>query len=322
MFKKIGLLIILGVMSMAQAIDIPRYWVQYQMNNMHCTIRLNGVYLYSTIGKSRTVINKTFGHTIGEVLDQGENELEILAHNLADIDLFGVTDEGLKDGYCDVTITASLLNPKSGEEERYEIVNLRATYNDEKELVFSESHSYGDKSLSENYYTEPYEPNYSPDGTQAIKRLLGKRQFKVNHSQPFSWTKAEPFEDTLENRQKLWAVYNQIRTAIQQKDMTTLRELLEPGITELADYEGSNVRRHFQQQVELAMSDFIGLKLQYWGKPNFEDYELKLYARSKLFQLVEKNTFNASPIFIEKPRVRTLNPVFTYVNGKIGVAWF
>ena len=311
-------------MPMAQAIDIPRYWVQYQMNNMHCTIRLNGVFLYSTVVGSagKNIVNRTFGHSIGEVLDEGKNEIEVLGFNLADIDLFGVSDEDLKDGYCDVTITASLLNPKSGEEERYEVVNLRATYNDEKELVFSESHRYGDRSLSENYYTEPYEPNYSPDGTQSIKRLLGKRQFKVNHPQPFSWTQAEPFEDTLENRQQLWEVYNQIRTAIQQKDMKALKELFEPGASELAKYKGSNLNRHFQMQVELSMSDFIGLKKEYWREPNIEDYELKLYAGGKLFQLVKKNALVASPIVIDKPRVRALNPMFTYVNGKIGVAWF
>lgn len=323
MIKKLSLLILLGIASMVHATEVPRYWIQYKMNNIHCIVRLNGTFLYSTMkGDGKNVVNTTFGHTMGEMLDQGENEVEILAYNLANMSPFGVSDEGLKNGYCDVTIKASIENPESGEEEEYEVVNLRATYDEEKELIFSKSRNYGEEDLNDDFYAENYESIFSPDRTQEMKRLLGKRPFQINHPQPFSWTKAEPFEDTLENRQKLWEVYNQIRTAIQEKDMKTLKLLFEPGASELAKYEGSRLNRHFKMQVELSMSDFIGLKRECWRKPSLEDYELKLYAGGKLFQLVKKDTLYASPIVVDKPRVRTLNPVFTYVNGNIGVAWF
>lgn len=312
--KRLILIMILFLGTFTMANTQKNYKIQFYINYMHCSFYINDVFLYTTENKYDIPTNITFGHTVGESLMNGINTISIMAIDLSPaIDIPSDVEKT-----CRIT-----LNEITPDFELKEVVSLESSYDQEGKLTFKQSKVYDDNSI-ENIVSSvmPTLSVSSPKGQVDLPQLKGTRSFVIDYPSQFSWTKAQPFIDTPENRQKLWEKYNQLRTAIQKQNMKEIRKLLEPGISEKAAYEGLSVSRHFETTADMLLTTYFGLKPEYWDQPKIEDYELRLYAGGRLFQLVEKSFLSGSPISISKPRSTALNPVFTYIDGEIVVAWF
>lgn len=296
------------------------YFVQFNIHNMDCFIRHNGVLLYSTTKEASTPKKLTFGYSIAPSITEGKNNLEIITVNTG----AWLKDDPAEfaDAKCEVKIFASVMNPETEEMERKEISSLKATYDENRELTFNDTKVYASPSLTESPIITAMPDEVNTAGTMRAKRLKGDRIFMVNHPTVFRWNKATPFQDTPENRQKLWQKYNDLREALQTQDLRKIRAHLEPGVTDSSNFE--NDRDHFRTQASMAFADVFGLKKEYWLPVKMEDYDLEIHADGRLFQFVEKGTTQASPISYLNRRAKeaSINPIFTYIDGEIGVAWF
>lgn len=318
-FLTVFLFIITG-MGVTMANTKVDYFVQFNIHNMDCIVRHNGVLLYSTTGLDLPPKKLTFGHSIAPSTAEDKNVLEIMAGNSSK----WLKDDPAEfvDGQCEVKIFASVMNPETEEMERKEISSLKATYDENRELTFNDTKVYASPSLTEMPMITAMPDDINKSGNTKVKRLKGERIFMVNHPTVFRWNKATPFQDTPENRQKLWQKYNELRTALQTQDLRKIRAHLEPGVTDSSNFE--NDRDHFRTQASMAFADVFGLKKEYWLPVKMEDYDLEIHADGRLFQFVEKGTTQASPISYLNRRAKeaSINPIFTYINGEIGVAWF
>lgn len=97
--------------------------------------------------------------------------------------------------------------------------------------------------------------------------------------------------------------------------------MMQPGWSDVAAFEGRTADNYAKMMENSLLLDFLDLKPQYWVDTKIEDYDLRLYAGGRLFQLVAKNSENGSPIEIQTNQVTTLNPMLMYLDGEIQVAW-
>ena len=306
------------------------YYMTVAVNNMQCTGRLNGMYLFSEVLPIPKRIS--FGHTISEYVDEKENILTLDVNNIAEY-----VGDGVDQGYCDVRIVAMVKNPQTQEIESKEVNHIRLTY--VPRLEEESSYKYAISTQASNLSIEPQlaenqiiieelKPIYDAS-KRPVERIKASRKFFVNHSQPYSWVKkSTPFEDTPANRQLLWEKYNEIRSVIIQKDKKAFRKLVDLGVTDVALAQGDRVEDRFDIVFDQIVQEFFDITA---GSPwqsmplTLDDYDLELYANGKLFRLNERRYALVSPLqwknLYGKDTLR-YNPLFTYVDGKIVIATF
>lgn len=314
--KKLLLVMALLTGANAMAQDFKNYQIKFNINNMHCSFYLNDMFLFTTANKYAVPRDITFGYMLGEALAPGTNTLTLDALDIRKPENLPEDIEG----HCEVTL--------SGVTKDYETVlisKVKAVYDADQKLVFVPE----DQTVLQEYKTN--QPFISKDSLydveinnlpMSLPQINGTLPFLIDQKTNMSWVKATPFKDTPENRQKLWAKYNDIRAALQKGDKSTIRQQLEPGVTEKANYDGLSAYSHFAGQMDMVLTPFLGLKDGAWDKVNMDDYDLKIYADGRLFQFVEKGLLYGSPISITTTQPNAFNPVFTYINGEIVVAWF
>lgn len=311
-----------------------RYQLQFKANHIHCLIRVNGIYVYDTYDSvgNTDPIQLSFGHGITEFLNQGKNELLVEATSFVEF----IPKSEISNSYCEVSIIAMVDNPETGGVDQKIVSNIRYTYQPkpkDSEAIFpyllsiDESNKDLDKILSSNFIVLEQALPYPKKKGQYIQQTLATRTFDVNHTQPFSWVnRSTPFEDTPENRQKLWEKYNEIRTAIENKDKKAIRKLVEPGVTDMAKFYGDTPDNHFEFSFDVIDFFFNLNRNIYMAEPlTLDDYDLEIYAGGKLFRLNEKNYTLVSPLQWKNPMTKVTeryNPIFTYIDGKIVMAWF
>jgi len=313
-FVVMVLLLWLGMGVNAQ--DFKNYQIKFNINNMHCSFFLNDMFLFTTIGEYEVPRDITFGYMMGEGLAPGVNTLTVAA---TDIRTFENLPENIE-GHCEVTLSGV-----TKDHATVLISRVKAVYDADKKLSFIPA----DQTVLQEYKTnQPFISKNSLfeakiDGNSIyLPRIDGTLSFLIDQKTNMSWVKATPFKDTPENRQKLWTKYNDIRAALQKCDKSTIRQQLEPGVTEKANYDGLSAYSHFSGQMDMVLTPFLGLKESAWQKVNLDDYDLRIYADGRLFQLVKKAGLSGSPIQIMTTQSNAFNPVFTYINGEIVVAWF
>ncbi|MGL4674942.1 MAG: hypothetical protein ACRCXK_08790, partial [Wohlfahrtiimonas sp.] len=226
----------------------------------------------------------------------------------------------------------------TGSVESKEVSHLRFTYekNDDPQnlpydanlLTLKETRTNQDPLIATSAVTsEPLPPIFDADD-MPIERKLASREIMVNHPQHFSWIhRSTPFTDTPANRQKLWNKYNEIRTAIINKDKKVIRGLVEPGVTDVANFQGADIERHFNIVFSQTVEEFFTLNPEFWeSQPlRMDDYDLELYAGGKLFRFNEKKKTLFSPLQWHnslRGTYKAYNPLFTYINGEIVMATF
>lgn len=307
--KRWLILLVVFVSQISMANELKNYKFEFSINNMHCSFRINGVPIYTTFGSYRNPIGVTSGYTAGHALDDGRNEIEIEAYNITDV--FNLGDQA--NGHCQVIIN------EISKDGITAIASLRVVYNDENKLSIDYPTNLGQSNILEIAEIESI-PNRMV-GKFDTPRLKAKRGFAIQHPANLSWRKSTPFKDTPENKQKVWEKYNELRNALKKSDVASFTKMMQPGWGDVAAFEGRTADNYVKMMENSLLLDFLDLKPQYWVDTKIEDYDLRLYAGGRLFQLVAKNSENGSPIEIQTNQVTTLNPMLMYLDGEIQIAW-
>ncbi len=309
------------------------YQMMFKVNNMSCEAKLNGMYLAHTDDLTDASIPKqvSFTQSISQYMNEGKNILTLEGHNAAPY----VKDP--ENGYCDIKIVAMAKNPVTGDVHSKDVTHIRYSYvkNEDENipypyvLTIENSSRDQDPLLTSPVITLQELTPYKDAKKKPIQRTLATRELMVNHPQPFSWIhRSTSFTDTPENRQKLWNKYNEIRTAIINNDKSAIRHLVEPGLTDVASFQGDDVENHFNIVfAQLLEDDFFKMDRKVWeeAKTTINDYDLEIYAEGKLFRFNMKNKTLYSPLQWFNPftqKYRAYNPIFTYINGEIVMATF
>ncbi|MHC5224985.1 hypothetical protein [Ignatzschineria sp. LJL83] len=327
------LLVSMMGMSVANTQTPVHYQMNFSANNMGCQAHLNGVYLIDSMDLMDGVPKGlSYTQSIGNVVDIDRNVLAVKVDNLS-----GIVDDSMKSGYCDLNIIAIVKNPDTGEIESKEVSHIRYTYVDNKEstnhydrwiLSLEESRKDQQDEMVSSLIDTEKAPSLS-DGTGEIRREIATREFMVHHSQPFSWIhRSTPFEDTPENKQKLWNKYQEIKRALAGKSRRDIRKLVEPGNTDIAQHQGEDPEQHFAIIFDQLIQPYFDLKRDIWSPVSdlgIDDFDLEIYADGKLFRLNEKRKTLYSPIQwqnLYQRRYRSYNPIFTFIDGEIVMATF
>lgn len=322
----------LGV-SMAQGKQNKvHYQMMFKAHEVMCSAKLNGAYLFNTETVQKGVPQLiSLIDSVGVYMDEGENVLTMRGINLSNY----IDDPA--GAYCEISIIAMVQNPESGEIESKEVSNIRYTYKKTAEdsdspypyVLSVEESNYGlDGQLASNNITLEEHPPLKDDDGEDVQKIVASREIYVHHHQPFRWIhESTPFTDTPENRQKLWAKYNEIRAAIIKKDKKAIRQLVDFGATDVAKFDNVDVEDHFEIIFDQVLDEFFNINSDIWiSEPLTEDkYDLELYAGGKLFRFNEKGMNITSPLQWKNAFGKNYlryNPIFTYVNGKIEVALF
>lgn len=343
MFKvRILLFLLLSIMiGMTLATEKNTSQVKYQLrfkaNYISCIVRINGVFVYSTydsVGKNNNPIQISFGQDITQYLDQGVNELSIEATDIAEY----IPSKRIEQSYCEIDILATVKNPTTGNAESKIVSNIRYSYEDKpktSKLIFPyllsthESNIDLDRRLSSNEIELKQLPHVYDANKEPMQKTLASRSFTVNNYQPFSWVNdSTPFEDTPENKKMLWDKYQEILKAVADKDKKAVRQLVESGVTDMAKYYGDdNAEGQFEFSFADTFEHYFNLNPDvYEAEPlTIDDYNLEVYADGKLFRLNQKGYTLVSPLQWKnsvRGTTRIYNPIFTFIDGEIVMAWF
>ncbi|MDG9729046.1 hypothetical protein OXI21_01240 [Ignatzschineria sp. RMDPL8A] len=71
-------------MATANGTPQVKYQLRFKANYISCIVRINNVFVYNTRDNIKVPKQLSFGQDITQYLDQGENELSILATNLTE----------------------------------------------------------------------------------------------------------------------------------------------------------------------------------------------------------------------------------------------
>ena len=330
------LLSILTGIAMATEQNTPqvKYQLRFKANYIPCVVRINNVFIYDTYNSEKIPKQLSFGQDITQYLDQGKNELSILATNIAEY----IPSHRIEQSYCEVDILATVKNPTTGDIERKTVSNIRYLYEKNPKwlkrnfpylLSVDESNINLDERLASNQISLKQLPHLYDANNDPIQETLASRSFIVNHHQPFSWVNdSTPFENTPENKKRLWDKYQEILKAVADKDKKAVRQLVEPGVSDMARYYGdSNAEGQFEFSFADTFHHYFNLNPDvYKANPlTIDDYDLEIYAGGKLFRLNQKGYTLVSPLQWEnsvRGTTRIYNPIFTFIDGKIVMAWF
>lgn len=311
-----------------------QHYMTFKVNDMFCRAELNGLYLMDTLDLPKSPLGPipqsiSMMQPIGDYLDESSNTLSLKVTNINEY------IDNPENGYCEVIITAMVKNPQTGETESKEVNNLRITYvknEDSKASPYSLSVKQTDFSIDGKLASQEIKVSDLPsvfdaDGLPAEKKLI-TREFFINHTQPFSWVhKSTPITDTPENRQLLWAKYNELKNIIESRDRDAFRQFVEPGLTDSANAQGDDIDVHFDAIFEQLVEPFFNIDKNYWAfyPTSMDNYELEIIAGGKMFKFNEIDRSQSSPLQWYNPLTRQYmryNPIFTMIDGKIVMATF
>lgn len=330
------LVLMMTGMSIAMEKNTPqvKYQLRFKANYIPCIVRINDVFVYNTRDNIKVPKQLSFGQDITQYLDQGNNVLSIEATNIVKY----ISANNIDQGYCEVDILATVKNPTTGDVESKIVSNIRYSYEEKPKssnlgfpylLSIDGSNQILDQRLSSNQILLKQLPYGYDANKKPIQKTLASRSFVVNNYQPFSWVNdSMPFEDTPENKKMLWDKYQEILKAVAEKDKKAVRQLVEPGVTDMAKYYGdSNAEGQFEFSFADTFAHYFNLNPDvYEANPlTIDDYDLEIYAGGKLFRLNRKGYTLISPLRWEnsvRGTTRVYNPIFTFIDGKIGMAWF
>ena len=329
--KKISLLVLLVINSFFMVakgeIDMRTqdedtyvsYMGRFNFNNMHCLFRVNGLVFTTSASiapKEWGLRNITFSDDIGGLLQEGMNSIEVEGIQILSEPTPGTSS------YCEFSVTASAVNRVTGEQGSKEVTHVRISLDKEGKFTAEESRDFGERSVTDTpVLIELDEKTAKQDWIN--NDTIVKRNLKINHPHhSFAWVNAKPFENTPENRARVWQAYDQLREAFARKDRDKIEALLLPAAQErdlYTGYTGEGSRRLFEMMVVYDAN---------WDDDKFEmipinkqDYELQIAEHQKLFRLSYKGGFVSSPIAFKSSRGdRIYNFYFAEIDGKIRVA--
>ena len=297
------------------------YMGRFNFNNMHCLFRINGL-IFNTSNliapKEWGLRNITFSDDIGGLLQEGMNSIEVEGIQILSEPTPGTSS------YCEFSVTASAVNRVTGEQGSKEVTHVRISLDKEGKFTAEESRDFGERSVTDAPVLIELDRKANHQDWINNNTIV-KRNLKINHPHhSFAWVKAKPFEDTPENRARVWRVYDELREAFARKDRDKIEALLLPAAQErdlYTGYTGEGSRRLFEMMVVFdAGWDDEAFSIQPINK---SDYELEVSENKKLFRLKLIGSFFGSPIRYNTSqggRGKSYNFYFAEINGKIRVA--
>lgn len=294
---------------MAQANQVVEYTAMYRYHHIHCTFLVNDIPIQTSVS-GRPIFTSFMGR-IGPVLAEGENTFGIWAMNIP---------EDPEGAYCEMIVHASVYNDETGESESKEVSSIKVTIDDKGKFVATESKIYPEPSLTGAVTLKELDEITFNQGVE--NDAIATRSLTVNHPhKTHSWqSRSTPFKDTPANREKLWAKYEEFRSALAAKNEKRYRGLLESGLTETEIYMGNPVTRSYTH----SMMDFV---YDAWRAEDFkvlpinrDDYRLVIGADGRLFRFVNNKSASQmdSPIrYQQNGSRRIFNYTFTLINGEI-----
>ena len=305
------------------------YYMKFKANQMRCYLYINDIYIYHTEEIARLI---SLGHGVTEYLKKGSNGITLFVNNNAEY----IPKTEIEKGYCEVEIIAMVVN-EEGKTESKVVSHMRHTYIPKPEdsdsifpyhLSIAESNLDLDENIAPNdiNVTElPYKYDADNEPVQAIR---SERELIVHHQNSMSWAdKSTPFENTEANKRKLWEKYQEIKRAINRKDKEAIRQLSEPGVSDMARIFAKSTDDYFETAFNDTIKDFFEVDTEYYRDEHlpYEDYELEIYADGKLFRLNRKGYLISSPLRWYNPfnqESLIYNPLFTFIDGEIVMAKF
>ncbi|MHC5225718.1 hypothetical protein [Ignatzschineria sp. LJL83] len=305
-----------GVISNQDGSDAV-YEVNYRYERMYCNFLINNISLHTSVGKNLTV-QWSFMDRIGILLKEGINTIGIEGIDLT------VADNS---SFCEMSIWVHIYNPVNDTFESKEITSLRLTYDENGLFTVEENKSYDKQSLISTPNLEKLDYAFYHKSNKDLQHnVIATKNLEINH--PFRthvWKyKSEPFVDTLENRKKLWEKYETIVAALKSKKQQNIINELQPGMAETENYQGDPQKRSWEKSK-------IGYYINMWNSDDYnvqlapqEDMKLILSPDGDLFRFEMKETASSinSPIVVTAfGKKLTINPTFTFVDGKVIVAY-
>lgn len=341
MYKKLMLALCCILLQLAMSEDVTketlmvRYDINYRVHLMGCAVDLNNKNIFNTanIDKERGFLELfTYTHGVTQYMNKGENLFNIRVDDAA----YFLRPKEKNRAYCEVTVTAIIVHPETEEIKREDVFNVRFTIKEEadangnKKPVISteESMDYRQQSLAgrEIKFLEKYSKDIYKDGSVFVTFPSYTRTLRVNHDIPLSWVNhATPVKDTPEIRRLALDKYKKIRIAIENREWDELKELLEPGLTDMATIKFMTRDEYFNQLREQLFNQLaLDAQLGWKADPSIpEGYKFVLIANGKLFSYYYLRNNEASPVSWEKNNQRTwFSSTLTYINGQVKVAAF
>lgn len=294
---------------MAQEEYPVTYTAMYRYNHIHCTFLVNEMPIHSSIPNRPVMIS--FMGRIGALLAEGENTFGIWAMNIP---------EDPKNAYCEMIVNAEVYNPETKLQEQKEVASLRITIDENGDFVTTESKTYPEPTVAGAISIKEKEKPTFKQGTR--NDVVATRGLMVNHPHKhYSWThKSTPFKDTPENREKLWAKYEEFRVALAAKDEKRYRALLQPGASETENYMGDPATGSFLESTMEFVHDAWEAKDFKVMTINKENYYLVIGANGRLFRFIGSkaiNKMNSPIVYHENNTGSVFNYTFTLIDGEI-----
>ncbi|MHC5224535.1 hypothetical protein [Ignatzschineria sp. LJL83] len=217
------------------------YIVNFRYHNMYCNFYVNKIPLHSSAGRS-LARQWTFMDRIGMFLKEGNNTFEVEGVDLP---------EDRDGAFCEMVISSRIANTETQKHEIEEVSSLRLTYDENREFTIVESKEYETTTVTDQPILEQLSILSYEKEIGLQNNVMASRSLKVNH--PFkthSWKyKATPFEDTLENREKLWRKYEEMHQIMEAKNYKNFVQALQPGLKETEVYQGDPKTRSWENSL-------------------------------------------------------------------------
>ena len=277
----------------AYSMQYVKYIVEYQSNNVGCTILVNDV---------KALWNNDYqgpmmaGVTMSAFLGNGINTISL---NMVPI-------SSIKEGYknyqsnssCELIGSKIILHETSKDE--IELFKLIGSVDEDLQPTGKQSPNYEDNQVVE----------YPIDGTDFYQV---SKSFVMNGLPEWTWTKAISFEPTEENMQKLREAYLEVWQAINTKNEQRFKELSYISFSEkelAANYPGS-------WYVSLDLDKLLARS--HGAMPiNWDDYKLVILNKEKLVKLENEQGF--SPLGFKNQDdklITSYNPYFSLIDNKM-----
>ena len=159
-----------------------------------------------------------------------------------------------------------------------------------------------------------------------VERPWFQTNLQVNHPHSyFSWVGATSVDvNDKVIRQKALAKYREIIKAIEGRNRNQLKELLEPALSEHAEFRGLDRDSYFDLLEEQLFNDLYRLDGWILKKFNEDTFTFETYGHGKLFAYYFNKDYELSPISWNFPPriVKWFSPKLMYLDGEVKVGAF
>lgn len=335
-FKRflVTIVLLVGLIMMsvkAEVKNIVSYDVSYKVNNMTCISTVNEAIIMNTlklIRSKKLPVLFSYSINISQYIDEGNNEFKILVDNAHQF----LTPAQIEQAYCEMKVNASTLNPETNQLETKRVLDFKASLKtieeDGESKVVIVTEKLSDTPLMSDIVrlAESWDIDVYKDGSVIVERPWFQTNLQVNHPHSyFSWVGATPVDVKDQViRQKALAKYREIIKAIEGRNRNQLKELLEPALSENAEFRGLDRDSYFDLLEEQLFNNLYNTSA-WWVMPfKEEEFTFETYGHGKLFAYYYTMDYELSPITWENDfnRVKWFSPKLMYHDGEVKVGAF